>query len=475
MRCRSKPWKELSLPSELTRMRAMLSHEEKQYLTWLTAEKFEGWGAIVDLGPWLGSSSAALAEGLKRKGRDESVMSFDLFRWDRTSMEPSAQENLRDGADFLPVFMREIGPYAPWIQPQKCDLLHYCWDGGPIEILFVDAAKSWELLNSILIGFGDALVPGQSRVVLQDFRFYGTHWLPLVFDSRPDLWKEVESVEEGTTVTFMLLKELLGPAGIHSDYSDDAFPVQSAEYLLRSRIAREIPANRNLILAILYRKFLADGTPEEARRIREELLADRGGSLTRDELAKIEDLTLIFVLRGWAAYGRQDWDTARTLAERSLTRERSVYAVALLGLSLLRLGDFVGAKNCIGELMIRQPGSPEPRLYRAELSLAEGRVDDVEKEALEILQQNPQDEAVVEEATSLLQRVWDLSQSGNAVKVLSQLVDGLSQSPAFLLHFARQQYNDGRRDEAMQTIEKVLHLAPDHHFATTLRKEWRIQ
>ena len=62
----SKSWSSIRLPDELRSIPAMLSDEEKQYLVWLTATAFEGWGAIVDLGCWLGSSSAALAEGLKR-------------------------------------------------------------------------------------------------------------------------------------------------------------------------------------------------------------------------------------------------------------------------------------------------------------------------------------------------------------------------------------------------------------------------
>jgi hypothetical protein len=160
-------------------------------------------------------------------------------------MERVAKEGLQDGEDFPPLFMHEIGNYAAWIEPRRQDLIDYHWEGGDIEILFVDAAKSWELTNAIFRGFGDSLVPHRSRVVLQDFRWPTTHWLTLIFDSRPDLWEQVESVENGTTVTFVPLKPLHGLTGVHTDYSEESFPVKSAEQLLQNRLAREIPLNRH--------------------------------------------------------------------------------------------------------------------------------------------------------------------------------------------------------------------------------------
>ena len=137
----------------------MLSFEEQQYLTWLTAEKFENFGAIVELGCWLGASSVALAEGLRRRGSETVIRSFDLFRWE-PYMENVTHVGLREGEDFLPLYMQEIGDYARWIRPQKQDLMDYTWPEGPIEILFIDSAKTWDLVNAVLKGFGPHLVPG---------------------------------------------------------------------------------------------------------------------------------------------------------------------------------------------------------------------------------------------------------------------------------------------------------------------------
>ena len=90
------PWAELSLPPEITKMRSMLSHEEKQYLVWLTAVKFEGWGAIVDLGPWLGSS-AALAEGRCGEAEKEALDVLRGSQGDESTIDYSLKGSRRSG------------------------------------------------------------------------------------------------------------------------------------------------------------------------------------------------------------------------------------------------------------------------------------------------------------------------------------------------------------------------------------------
>lgn len=451
----------------------MLSHEEKQYLTWLTAEKFEGWGAVVDLGPWLGSSSAALAEGLKRQGKNVKISSVDIFRWEPNYMDAIAPEGLKEGDDFLPLFMREIGDYAGWVDARKQDLMQYSWNGGPIEIFFVDAAKTWELTNAIFRGFGHYLMPGRSRVVLQDFRYHETHWLPLIFDSRPDLWQEVESVDDGCTVTFVPLKPLDGPAGIHTDYSEEAFPLESAERLLRNRIASATPANRPLFLRALYRKYLIDGPLEGIQKLRAEVVAEELSSHVRTSIENVES---ILVPRGWKAYDRGDYETSRILAERCLTatEKRSVYALTLLGFSLLRLGDRERAKPPMEEVLRCLPTFPAARLFRAELALTEGRYLDAETEARDVLKSNQGDETTIDYSLNVLSQAWNLQGSTEShVQALIELVDSLNQSPSFLACLAREQSKLGQKDEAARNVEKALLLSPGHRLALELRAEWK--
>jgi tetratricopeptide (TPR) repeat protein len=253
-------------------MPKMLSKDEVQYLIWVTSEAYEGFGAVVDLGPWLGASSAALAEGLRRRGSDAKVHAFDLFAWHSDYMEQYVHEGLRHGDDFMPVFLRETSAHAQWIEARRMNLLEGSWDGGPIEILFVDAAKSWELLDAILRVFGPHLVPGRSRVVHQDFRHPWSHWLPLVCDSAPEVWREVEAVQVGDTVTFRLEQALAETSPWPPSFGEDSFSAEVSKRVFAARIAASEGANRKNYRLGLLRKLIWEGDRAAAAALRGELV-----------------------------------------------------------------------------------------------------------------------------------------------------------------------------------------------------------
>jgi tetratricopeptide (TPR) repeat protein len=465
-----KPWRDIAIPPSVTSVRSMLAYEEQQYLTWLTAEKFENWGAIVELGCWIGASSVALAEGLRRRELSGPVQSLDLFRWEEY-MEDVAHEGLNPGDDFLPLYMRETTEYSNWIRPQKQDLMHYTWKGGPIEILFVDSAKTWELTSAVLRGFGRHLVPGRSRVVLQDFMYPWSHCLPLIFYSRPDLWREVECVENGHTVTFVPLKPLTGAAGIHDEYSEDAFPLATADYLLRCQMRLATPYNRHRLLKILYRKYLIDGPLDEAAKLREELVNAGAGE---EELAICEDAAAFILPRGWKAFQEGNFEAALATANRCIALfGRSVHWLTLLGFTQLRLGNRPQAEDCMTEVLSLMPGFPPAKLFRSEVAISDGRYDAAECEGLEVLRSKPDDETTIQWSLNLLTQAKQLQGPAHGIKdTLAGLAGMLSYSPAFLVHFAREYFAAGQRDEARQTIEKALELAPEHNLAKQLHAEW---
>ncbi|MCA8963511.1 MAG: hypothetical protein KDC48_01420 [Planctomycetes bacterium] len=260
----------------------MLTREEQQYLIWVTSALRRGSGAVVDLGPWLGCSSAALAEGVRRSGGGVRVQSLDLFEWRRDYMEGYCPADLPEGSDFRPLFREQTAAYSDTIDAERMDLLAGTWRGGPIEILFVDAAKSWDLTNAILRVFGPSLVPGESLVVLQDFKHMPTFWLPLVFDSRPDLWEELHDLASGDTATYRLRAPLDAAAGAEADFSKDSFRAEQVVEIFSRRLER--PGGRRIGLSY-YRALL---TYDQFGRA-EELLAKLLSAASPQELARLEN------------------------------------------------------------------------------------------------------------------------------------------------------------------------------------------
>jgi len=268
------PWIGVELPAEQAMPPHMLRPEEIQYLIWLGASASPDAGAVVDLGPWLGGSACALAEGLRRGGRPGVVQAFDNFVWRRHYMESRHPTGLAEHADFQPLFSRCIAPWADRIEAHRADLHAFRWEGGPIGVLMVDAAKSWELASAILASFGPALVPGRSLVVLQDYQHWSTPFLPLIIAGRPDLWEPVHLLTDATSASFRPRKPVVGPGGASLPYGAGSFSwPETVRIMDRLLDAHTGPVRVRLCSSYLRLAVLA-GRSEEAAALRRAVLAD---------------------------------------------------------------------------------------------------------------------------------------------------------------------------------------------------------
>ena len=177
---RERPWRELPFYEVFQRARrSLLNGHERQMCYWLAKEWYRGEGAIVDLGSFLGSSTLAFAAGLAARGEGAGhIHAYDLFR---VSRDPETQKflNKGEGESFLEDYEATIAGYEEWITTHAGDIKAHPWNGGEIEILFVDLAKSWEMNEYIIRSFYPYLVPGKSLLIHQDFGNAWNPWLPV--------------------------------------------------------------------------------------------------------------------------------------------------------------------------------------------------------------------------------------------------------------------------------------------------------
>src|SRR4026209_1339620 len=96
----------------------MLSEEELRYLTWLGAEAWTGRGAILEVGPWLGGSTRALAEGVRQRThcRPGVLTSMDNFVW-KSFMAQRSGLSLKEGESFLPYFQKNMADFGSLVVP----------------------------------------------------------------------------------------------------------------------------------------------------------------------------------------------------------------------------------------------------------------------------------------------------------------------------------------------------------------------
>jgi glycosyltransferase involved in cell wall biosynthesis len=167
---------------------SMLSYAERQFLETHLCYGYQGWGEIVELGCWLGSSTIHIAKGLQYnralRGNLKPIHVYDQFLWNSGMEEAvvgSRLENVfQQGDSFLETYQQRIQPWKSLIQIHAGDLVKLGWQGSPIEFLFIDAMKSWNLANSILQNFFPHLVPQRSIIQHQDFAHYYTVWIHLI-------------------------------------------------------------------------------------------------------------------------------------------------------------------------------------------------------------------------------------------------------------------------------------------------------
>lgn len=195
------------------RVSGMTSETERAYFKWHAQEVFTGKGTIVDLGSWFGSTTVALARGLVANPRPSAssrhIHAFDRYMWEPW-MEPyapaSTTRQYEPGDSFLAEFEAAVDPWRNRIQIHAGDLLHEDWTGEPIELLLIDAMKSWELASRIVKEFFPALIAGDGYVIHQDFGHCFTPWIHLLTYRLRSHLVPTQDVAGSETVVFRVVR-----------------------------------------------------------------------------------------------------------------------------------------------------------------------------------------------------------------------------------------------------------------------------
>jgi hypothetical protein len=202
----------------LGRLPGMTSLTERAYFSWHARELFTGAGTIVDLGSWFGSTTAALASGLVKnrrpRARQATIHAYERFAWepwmddyaDRARRGP-----YRQGESFRPEFDLVTARWRDRIEVHPGDLFAQRRPEQPIEVLLVDAMKSWALAEYIAGEFFAGLAPGRSAIIHQDFSHCYTPWIHLISYRLRDTFVSAHDVPESETHVLRTVGELPAP------------------------------------------------------------------------------------------------------------------------------------------------------------------------------------------------------------------------------------------------------------------------
>ena len=191
------------LPSHIG---TMMKPEELNLLYGLARHHYQGHGEIIDFGPFLGSSTFMLVEGLRANSRlygsGRRIFSFDRFVYEPyKGFDIFLNEKDLPTRSFFQNYLVNLKEQIANVYCSPGDLLTFSWNQHPIEILFVDLAKSVELNNHLIRQFFGALIPQHSIVVQQDYFYYGCPWIAIAMEHFAD-WLDYVGCAMGATAYF---------------------------------------------------------------------------------------------------------------------------------------------------------------------------------------------------------------------------------------------------------------------------------
>lgn len=237
-------------PKLQSHISSMMKQEELDLLYNLAKTHYRGIGEIIDLGPFLGSSTIMLADGLQANQslahKSRRIYSFDQFIYE----EYRGFDSFLNKADlptmsFFENYLFNIGTRAKNIYLSPGDLLKFKWNGNPVEVLFIDLSKSPELNNHIISQFFGALIENQSVVVQQDYFFFACPWIAISMEFYSEWLQHVGSAR-GATAYFFLKNKI--PNIFLRTPIDVANNTERQMMLLDRAIARQGASNRRAIL-----------------------------------------------------------------------------------------------------------------------------------------------------------------------------------------------------------------------------------
>lgn len=165
------------VPPEIFDVKAMLIEAERIAYYNLTRHAYEGIGEIVDLGCLVGGSTICFGRALLDRDFERTcrIHSYDLFLPSGYIRDYLAPDPL--SVSTIDVFWTNVAAIKEYLAVYEGDVCKLGWCGRPIEVLFVDCAKSWLTTDAIKSQFFRSLIPGRSLLIQQDFLFDLTPWL----------------------------------------------------------------------------------------------------------------------------------------------------------------------------------------------------------------------------------------------------------------------------------------------------------
>lgn len=192
------PSEDPDLPTCAQAIPAMTSDAERRCYYRLAREAAPA-GAVVELGAWLGASTAYIAAAMRDAQVATRAQVYDRFIWKASAHNKKAGGPIPTTQ--LEAFRQNLGPLMAYVDVHQRELVGSTWNGGPVALLVCDAPKRIKEISAVLTTFAAALQPG-AIMAWQDFGYFPSYDIPAALMRLGDRVELVEAVHPGTTAVF---------------------------------------------------------------------------------------------------------------------------------------------------------------------------------------------------------------------------------------------------------------------------------
>jgi hypothetical protein len=258
----------------------MLSPYELSLLFALAKDHWTGEGEIVDLGCLYGLTTRCFADGVRMNetvssaDKKRRVYAYDLFLAEDYEWWVQPSKTVHAGSWFSE-FLDVVRDHLDFIAPCPGDLARMNWGGRPIEILMIDAAKSWSLNQIILERFFPRLIPGKSIVIQQDYVNHAEYWVAMTMERLKEYFEPLDFIY-GASGVFCLTREIPAEA-LKFDISRQSIEANSR---LPHGAIQKAPPSVSEVLKVAEAQFMFDQHHHEIAR---ELLKQVRGDVRAED------------------------------------------------------------------------------------------------------------------------------------------------------------------------------------------------
>lgn len=229
-------------------------------------------GAVVELGAWMGASTAYIAAGIRDSGAGTKAHVYDQFVSKPGHIGKVKAFYAKENIDKVPVgpsldaFRSNLGPLLGHVEAHKGKIEDMEWGDEPIALLVTDAPKRVPAISSVLTKLRNALQPG-ALMAWQDFCHFPSYEIPACLYRLRHHLEFVEAVVPGTTLVFRAesqwtAEEVSQQALALSRWKPSDIHAAWAEWL------HDVPPEKQALFKCGAAMFLCDiGAPSEALRV----------------------------------------------------------------------------------------------------------------------------------------------------------------------------------------------------------------